>query len=97
MIFKRKEGMVMEHFDMREFGDAQYLKAMRCAVLIKAPSEEFFIEAVKALTLPFSCILPCGNEYSVESIDDLPKADLPCPCGNPNHWFVKYQIDPSLG
>lgn len=23
--------------------------------------------------------------------DTLPTHDVPCPCGNPNHWFVKYE------
>jgi hypothetical protein len=67
-----------------------------CAIMIVAPYEAMLSDAAKTLTFPFSCILPCGSEYAIESTDDLPTTDLPCPCGNPNHWFVKYEVDPSL-
>jgi hypothetical protein len=40
--------------------------------------------------LPFEYRMPCGWSYRLKAIEDLPKEDLPCPCGNPEHWFVKY-------
>lgn len=33
--------------------------------------------------------LPCGNRNNFASINDIPLYDVPCPCGNPNHWLVK--------
>jgi hypothetical protein len=33
--------------------------------------------------------LPCGNVYELKRGDSVPDEDVPCPCGNPNHWFVK--------
>jgi hypothetical protein len=33
--------------------------------------------------------LPCGNRYVLKLGDRLPTEDIPCPCGNPLHWFVK--------
>lgn len=40
--------------------------------------------------LPFSYRMPCGETYALEAIEDLPEEDLPCPCGDKSHWFVKY-------
>lgn len=40
--------------------------------------------------MPFTITSPCGNSITYPDIDDIPMADVPCPCGNPNHWFVKY-------
>jgi hypothetical protein len=36
--------------------------------------------------------MPCGNEAYYETLDDIPNKDTPCPCGNPNHWYVKILI-----
>ena len=40
--------------------------------------------------LPFVHKMPCKEIYVIEAIEDLPKEDLPCPCGDKTHWFVKY-------
>ena len=32
--------------------------------------------------------MPCGNKIALKQ---LPDNDIPCPCGNSNHWFVKYE------
>jgi hypothetical protein len=34
--------------------------------------------------------MPCGETYKLKAIEDLPQEDLPCPCGDKGHWFVKY-------
>lgn len=41
-------------------------------------------------SLPFVHRMPCGEIYALDRIDDLPQDDLPCPCGDKSHWFVKY-------
>ncbi len=72
------------------------------ALLIQVPTKEFISEmffipgALDKLTkhLPYRRALPCGSVYELLSVSDLPKEDLPCPCGK--HWFVKYEIDPTL-
>ena len=32
---------------------------------------------------------PCGNEITYKTLDDIPTTDTHCPCGNPNHYYVK--------
>ena len=33
--------------------------------------------------------MPCGAEYRLKEISDIPFADLPCSCGRANHYFVR--------
>ena len=35
--------------------------------------------------------MPCGEVLELKSVYDLPEHTLPCSCGNPNHFFVKYE------
>lgn len=42
--------------------------------------------------LPFITItMPCGTEVIYQSFEDIPNEDVPCPCGNPNHWVIQYR------
>jgi len=34
--------------------------------------------------------LPCGGQATYRTVDDIPLVDVPCPCGDPNHWLIKY-------
>jgi hypothetical protein len=34
---------------------------------------------------------PCGEKVMYKTIDDVPEVDVPCSCGNPNHWFIKIE------
>lgn len=36
--------------------------------------------------------MSCGYKLPVQSHDALPKKDTLCPCGNPSHWIVKYEL-----
>ncbi len=40
---------------------------------------------------PVQYTLPCGNVARYETLDDVPMEDVPCPCGDPTHWFVQYR------
>jgi hypothetical protein len=40
-------------------------------------------------TIDMEIILPCGNRAFYKTLDDVPVIDTPCPCGNPEHYFVK--------
>ena len=33
---------------------------------------------------------PCGNSVEYAEIEDIPLVDIPCTCGNPNHYFIRY-------
>ena len=38
--------------------------------------------------------LGCG-EATYRTADDVPLIDVPCPCGDPNHWLVKWSTWPA--
>jgi len=38
--------------------------------------------------------MSCGHKMNFPSVDKLPCQSIPCPCGNPSHWIVKYDILP---
>ena len=31
----------------------------------------------------------CSVEYKTEA--DVPEHSVPCPCGNPKHWLIRYE------
>jgi len=40
---------------------------------------------------PVVVTMPCGANAIFNKAEDWPAEDLPCSCGNPNHWFIKYE------
>lgn len=38
---------------------------------------------------PRIIVMPCGEMIEYTSWADVPRHDVPCPCGNPRHWLVK--------
>jgi len=37
-----------------------------------------------------SIVLSCGSRVDFKTAEDIPLVDYPCPCGNPNHWTLKW-------
>ena len=33
---------------------------------------------------------PCGGHATYMTWADIPDHDVPCPCGNPTHWLIRY-------
>lgn len=36
--------------------------------------------------------MPCDTRITYRTFNEIPKEDVPCPCGNPKHWIVKYEV-----
>ncbi len=36
-------------------------------------------------------LMPCGNHTDFDSIEDIPREDVECSCGNSLHWLVKWE------
>jgi len=64
------------------------------AVCIIAPEARGWPMAKSGLArlLPFHAVLPCGESITVRRMSDIPWHDVPCPCGDPTHWLVKYEV-----
>lgn len=57
----------------------------------KAPSREGLLLMIQEqFKLPFTIKLPCGESITCETLEDVPLEDTPCPCGDPNHWLVRW-------
>ncbi len=35
--------------------------------------------------------LDCGGSESYQTAEDIPLVNVPCPCGDPTHWLLKYE------
>lgn len=55
------------------------------------PNHWFLAGLVLGLEKPLCLQMPCGNSIAIATEQDVPLEALPCSCGNPKHWFVKYQ------
>ena len=33
----------------------------------------------------------CGSLVDFPTEADVPETSVPCPCGNPKHWIIKYE------
>jgi hypothetical protein len=40
----------------------------------------------------FTITMPCGEKFTVATREDFPTLDVPCSCGNKNHFFIKHEI-----
>ena len=51
--------------------------------------------AIEKMEFPHAVVMPCcGKGFPFEDsaiILGLPIEDIPCPCGNPNHYLVKFE------
>ncbi len=39
----------------------------------------------------FTITMPCGNEWRFRAISDILFGDMPCSCGRPDHYLIKYK------
>lgn len=77
---------------------------MSYGLYISAPSEHFIQAAIDELERQCcgedgSLVIKvpgCGETLHCKTIDDLPRYDVPCTCGNKSHWLIKYRIDSTL-
>jgi len=55
-------------------------------------------DVARGYGFPQILYMSCGYRKEVKSPDSLPNINIPCPCGKPDHWIVKYDIPepPSL-
>ena len=53
----------------------------------------------RKVSIALGIALPCGNKLELKTLDDimaLEVKDVPCPCGNPNHFLIKWQVKPEF-
>ena len=60
------------------------------------PSAENQLWVGISLTFPMTVVMPCGFTISYNSLDDLPRETVLCPCSNPAHILVKVEQTPPI-
>ncbi len=64
---------------------------------IKAPNRQALIESKKSVLAvghpepPYLTVTLQGYSATYQTEADLPYHSVPCPCGNPTHWLIKYE------
>ena len=77
---------------------------IHCGILIQDAHESrliagahmMFMKMKENNLIPWSYSLTCGYSLSVHVEEDILLHDVPCPCGDPSHFLIKYQIRPAL-
>jgi len=74
----------------------EFLTCFSCCNLDldKDTVQEEVLKSLRSWPIKSEFTLPCGNTISTDqAIEHLEKefTDLPCPCGDPNHWLI--QVD----
>jgi hypothetical protein len=47
-------------------------------------------------SFPQTLYMSCGYKDKVSGLEAIPPFNVPCPCGKPNHWIVKYDLPTPL-
>jgi hypothetical protein len=65
---------------------------MDIALSIQYTEDKYLKEIKKELLAdgPLFVMMECGNSIFYSMPEEIPECDTPCPCGNPDHWLVKY-------
>lgn len=65
---------------------------------VRAPNREAIISYIGSLSIDVSepaillvVVDPCGARREYPTVEDIPAESDPSTCGNPNHWFIKYE------
>lgn len=53
-------------------------------------SEEAGIDVEADNYIMFAITMPCGESVSFRTLDDVPRVTVPCPCGEPGRYLVRY-------
>lgn len=72
-------------------------------VVVKAPNRQFLVDYLREIitNVPEDGVFlhvgiqdeetGCNNSIDYKTEQDIPDHSVPCPCGNSNHWMIKYE------
>ncbi len=72
-------------------------KPITMTVLLVTGDKPFFVQWIKdnignhKIDYVLSLTSPHGKTTNYATFNDIPDHDVPCECGDPNHWIIKYQ------
>jgi hypothetical protein len=62
------------------------------ALQLQAPSNELLEKAISDIEFPVEIHLPCGTVVAFDNAEDVPRHNVPCRCGNLDHFEVKIEV-----
>jgi len=84
-----KEWVILDNW---EVGDIAAVQATNRQALIDAHDwHEEEGQPVLRVALYGEQLGCCGGSVDYATVDDIPYQSVPCPCGNPKHWLIKYE------
>lgn len=45
------------------------------------------------LEFPITVVMPCKNTITFKDLENMPNVDVPCKCGEPGRYFLKYDME----
>lgn len=45
----------------------------------------------RGLYFPCTISMPCNSVVTYKTLNEIPKQDTACPCGNPKHWLIRWR------
>ena len=51
------------------------------------------------MTVSLDAVFGCGGQATYRTAEEVPLVNVPCPCGDPNHWLIRWrdELPPVLG
>ena len=79
--------------ELWQSGKVTFRPTLACGVW--AVSYDHLVDALRFdISSPLiNVTMPCGQKYIVQTLADIPQVSVPCACGDPAHWFVKYEAE----
>lgn len=54
--------------------------------------ERSALDCKRLVKFPAAINMPCGNSITIKDVNDIPDRNVECPCGDPNHYLIYWDI-----
>lgn len=76
-------------FDCSDMPRFEFVQAYADEILEKAQARGMNTGHPNFILLAVTITL-CGGRATYRTADDIPLVDVPCPCGDPSHWLIRW-------
>jgi hypothetical protein len=76
------KGLTVDDLIIHDWRSSDVFRAIGILVQAESPAHITDVPII-------SITMPCGSHWELCPGDTIPIVDVPCYCGNPNHWFFK--------
>ena len=83
------------YFNCPDVPRKEFAKAWAEEILEKAADEGLMNTDSPNFNLVHVSLEACGGQATYRTAEEVPLINVPCPCGDPNHWLVKWNSRPA--